>query len=139
MKAQLTKTVLVLVLGLLLTNSIFAQNTLSEFTKHEYALDNLKMGIHSANEGVRKSAIYFAGKYKALEAAGELIDQLNKEENASIRILIALALFEMDSKEGMEAVKELSIKDKNLKVRRMAAFILDEYVNCSFSGRVTVR
>lgn len=139
MKAQLTKTVLVLVLGLLLTNSIFAQNTLSEFTKHKYAMDNLIMGIHSENEGVRKNAIYFAGKYKVVESAEDLIEQLNREDNSSIRILIALALFEMDSKEGMEAVKELSVKDKNLKVRRMATFILDEYLNNDFSNRVTVR
>lgn len=139
MKAHLAKTVLVLVLGLVLTSNLFAQNTLAEFTKHKYALDNLIMGIHSENEGVRKSAIYFAGKYKVSETAQDLIDQLNREDNSSIKILIALALFEMDSKEGLEAVKKLSLSDKNIKVRRMTAFIYNEYLNNNFTATVTTR
>ncbi|MBS4034522.1 MAG: hypothetical protein KGZ85_08665 [Ignavibacterium sp.] len=129
MKAHLTKTVLVLVVGLLLTNSIFAQSSLSEFTKNKYALDNLLMGIHSDNEGVRKSAIYFAGKYKVLESAEDLIAQLKKEENPGIKVLIALALFEMESKEGLDAVRKLSKNDENLRVRNMASFIYNEYAN----------
>lgn len=139
MKAQLTKSVLVLVLGLLLTNNILAQNTLAEFTKNKYALDNLIMGIHSENEGVRKSAIYFTGKYKVVETAQDLIDQLSIEENPSIKVLIALSLFEMDSKEGLEAVKKLSVSDKNVKVRRMATFIYNEYANGNFADNVSPR
>jgi len=139
MKAQLTKSVLVLILGMVLSSTLFAQNSLAEFTKHKYALDNLIMGIHSENEGVRKSAIYFAGKYKVEETAGVLIAQLNNEENASIRVLIALALFEMDSKEGLDAVRKLSVNDDNLKVRRMAAFIYKEFVNSNSAGKVTSR
>lgn len=139
MKAQLTKSVLVLILGLVLSSNLFAQNTLAEFTKHKYALNNLEMGIHSENEGIRKSSIYFAGKYKVEETADVLIAQLHKEENARIRVLIALALFEMDSKEGLDAIRKLSVNDDNLKVRRMAAFIYKEFVNNNFAGRVTSR
>jgi HEAT repeat protein len=139
MKAQLTKSVLVLVIGLLLTNCIFAQNSLTGFTKNKYALENLLMGIHSDNEGVRKSAIYFAGKYKVEEAAQALIEQLNNEENASIKVLIALALFEMESKEGLDAVKKLSKNDDNLRVRNMATFIYNEYTNGHSLSNVKTR
>ena len=31
-------------------------------TKHKYALQNIIMGIHSENEGVRESSIYLAGQ-----------------------------------------------------------------------------
>ncbi len=139
MKAHLTKTVLVLVIGLLLTNSIFAQNSLSEFTKNKYALDNLIMGIHSDNEGVRKSAIYFAGKYKVLESAEVLIEQLKKEENPGIKVLIALALFEMESKEGLDAVRKLSKNDESVRVRNMATFIYNEYSNGNSVSNATTR
>lgn len=139
MKAQLTKSVLVLILGMVLSSNLFAQNTLAEFTKHKYALNNLVMGIHSENEGIRKSSIYFAGKYKVEETADVLIAQLHKEENASLRVLIALALFEIDSKEGLDAIRKLSVNDDNLKVRRLAAFIYKEFVNNSFAGTVTSR
>lgn len=139
MKAHLTKTVLVLVIGLLLSNSIFAQNSLSEFTKNKYALDNLIMGIHSDNEGVRKSAIYFAGKYKVLESAEVLIEQLKKEENPGIKVLIALALFEMESKEGLDAVRKLSKNDESVRVRNMATFIYNEYSNGNSVSNATTR
>jgi HEAT repeat protein len=141
MKAQLTKTVLTLVAGLvlILSNNLFAQNTLAEFTNHKYALDNLIMGIHSENEGVRKSAIYFAGKYKVEETAVDLINQLNKEENPSVKILIALALFEMGSREGLEAVRKLSVTEGNPRVRKMATFIYNESVSDNFEGKVTSR
>ncbi len=139
MKAHLTKTVLVLVVGLLLTNSIFAQSSLSEFTKNKYALDNLLMGIHSDNDGVRKSAIYFAGKYKVIESTEGLIEQLKKEENPGIKVLIALALFEMESKEGLDAVRKLSMNDENLRVRNMASFIYTEYTNVRTVSNVKTR
>ncbi|MFO7524824.1 MAG: hypothetical protein R6W68_05180 [Ignavibacteriaceae bacterium] len=137
MKTQLTKSVLILVIGLTLTSSLFAQNTLAEFTKNEYALENLINGIHSENEGIRKSSIYFAGKYKVEEAAYDLIKQLKNEENSSIRVLIALALFEMESKDGLEAIKKLGDADDDLRVKRMASFIYDEYVNSRFNGKVS--
>ena len=139
MRAQITKAVSVFILGLVLTNSAFAQNTLTEYTKHKYALDNLKMGIKSENAGVRKSAIYFAGKYKVEETAEDLIKQLAKEENPSIRVLIALSLFEIDSEEGLRAVKKLSILDRDLKVKRMAGFVYDEFMKNNLTEKVSVR
>lgn len=139
MKAQITKTVLVLLLGLVLSNDLFAQSSISDLTDHKYALDNLRMGIHSENEGLKKSAIYFAGQYKIEEAAADLINQLGNEENASVRVLIALALFEIGSEDGIEAVRKLSASDGNPRVRTMAAFIYDEFVNNNFEGKVTAR
>lgn len=139
MKAQITKTVLFLLLGLVLSNNLFAQNLISDLTDHKYALDNLKMGIHSENEGVKKSTIYFAGQYKIKETAADLINQLENEENASVRVLIALALFEIGSEDGIEAVRKLSVNDRNPKVRTMAAFIYDEFVNNNFAGKVSSR
>ena len=57
-----------------------------------------------------------------------LIDQLKNETDPSTRILIAIVLFEMGSEEGLLEVKDLSMKDKDAKVRRMAAQIYNEYL-----------
>ena len=47
----------------LLVSESFGQNQqINDLTNHKYALQNLVMGIHSENEGVRESAIYLAGK-----------------------------------------------------------------------------
>ncbi len=122
--------VLLLVLGVDL--KLFAQsNSISDVTNNEYALDNLKSGINSDNDGVRKSAIYFAGKYRIEEAVNCLVERLEKEKEASVRLLIAYSLYEIQDPEGMNAVKELSIKDNDIKVKRMSSNLYEEYLNNS--------
>lgn len=126
------KTTLLLAAALLTTflmSPSFAQKqSIKEVTSNEYALDNLVAGIQSDNLGVKRSSIYYAGKYRVAETEDVLIDQLKKEEDASTRILISLVLFEMGSDEGLLEVQELSINDENLKVRRMATQIYNEYL-----------
>ena len=126
------KTTLFLTVALLssfLVSSGFAQkNSINEITNNEYALKNLVAGIQSDNTGVKRSSIYFAGKYRIAEAEDALIDQLKEEEDASTRILIALVLYEMGSEEGLLEVKNLSENDKDSKVRRMTFQIYNEYL-----------
>lgn len=126
------KTTLFLTVALLsafLVSSGFAQkNSIKEITDNEYALKNLVAGIQSDNTGVKRSAIYFAGKYRIAEAEETLISQLNKEDDASTRILIALVLFEMGSEDGLREVQDLSLNDEDVKVRRMATQIYNEYL-----------
>ena len=113
----------------------FAQNvSIKELTPNKYALENLLNGIESDNEGVKRSAIYFTGKYKIAEAEDALIAQLKKEQNPSTRILIALVLLEMGSNEGLMYVKKLSMEDTDAKVRRMSTHIFNEYLQNSMAS-----
>jgi len=110
-------------------SSTYAQaNSIRDITSHKYALENLITGIHSENDGVRRNSIYFAGYYKIVEAEDALIAQLKKEKDSSTRILIALVLYELGSEEGLFEVKDLSLNDKDAKVRRMAVQIYNEYL-----------
>ena len=116
-------------LAALLMGSGFAQkNSIKNVTDNKYALQNLVAGIHSDNTGVKRSAIYFAGKYRIAETEEALIAQLKEENDPSTRILIAIVLYEMGSEEGLLEVKDLSMRDKDAKVRRMAAQIYNEYL-----------
>lgn len=97
-KALLTAVLLAAVL----TGSVYAQKqSIKDVTSNKYALENLVAGIQSDNTGVKRSSIYFAGKYRIAEAEEALIDQLKVEEDPSTRILIALVLFEMGSEKGL--------------------------------------
>ena len=135
MKASRKQTAIALTLLFLvacISQNLFAQpNSISNVTKNEYALDNLKAGINSENAGVRKSSIYFAGKYRIAEVVNTLAERLEKEEEPSIRLLIAYSLYEIKDADGMNAVKELSLNDKNVKVKRMSFNLYDEYLNNS--------
>jgi len=128
----------VLLLAAVLLGNGFAQrNSIKNVTDNEYALKNLVAGIQSENTGVKRSAIYFAGKYQIAEVEDVLIDQLNEEKDASTRILIALVLYEMGSEEGLLEVQELSQNDENAKVRRMATQIFNEYLVSDSKGSLT--
>ena len=134
MKASRKQTAAALALTLLLVTGInlnlFAQpNSISNVTNNLYALDNLKSGINSENDGVRKSSIYLAGKYRVAEVVTCLVERLGKEDEPSVRLLIAYSLYEIKDSEGMKAVKELSIKDNNIKVNRMSSNLYDAYLN----------
>ena len=116
-------------LAAVLTGSVCAQkNSIKDVTPNKHALENLVAGIHSDNTGVKRSAIYFAGKYRIAETEEALITQLKKEIDPSTRILIALVLYEMGSEKGLLEVKDLSMNDKDAKVRRMATQIYSEYL-----------
>lgn len=116
-------------LAAVLTGSVYAQkNSIKDVTPNKHALENLIAGIQSDNLGVKRSAIYFAGKYRIAEAEDALIAQLKTENDPSTRILIALVLYEMGSEAGLLEVKNLSLYDVNAKVRRMATHIFNEYL-----------
>jgi hypothetical protein len=113
----------------LLIGAGFAQkNSTIQVTNNKYALENLVAGIHSENDGVKRSSIYLSGYYRITEAEDALIDQLSVEKNASTRILISLVLYELGSEKGMQEVKNVSVNDGDAKVRRMASQIYNEYI-----------
>lgn len=133
MKSSKNKSVMVVtltvLLAMLLSLNVSAQpNSISDLTKHKYALDNLKAGINSENIGVRKSSIYFAGKYQINELVDCLVERLEKENEASVRLLIAYSLYEIKDADGMKEVKELSLLDKDAKVKRMSKNLYKEYL-----------
>lgn len=129
----------VVVILLIFVSSLHAQNnSIKDISSNKYALQNLLAGIKSDNEGVQRSSIYFAGKYRIAESESALIEQLNKEENPSTRILIALVLFEMGSMEGLEAVRKLALNDVDPKVRRMSTHIHNEQMINDFHSSVSL-
>jgi HEAT repeat protein len=115
--------IFIMVVFFMVTNSSAQSNSINEITKNKYALDNLIAGIKSENCGIKRSAIYFAGKYRIEEVKDVLLEQLNSENEACLRILIALVLYELGEPKGLLAVKNFTETDEDLKSRRMATQI----------------
>jgi ribonuclease E len=99
-----------------------------ELTKKNKVLQNKVSGIQSENEGVRESAIYFAGQYRFIDTENALIEQLKVEKKSDIKVLIGLALYRMNSEKGMNELQRLASKDENPRVRRMSQAIYNEYL-----------
>jgi HEAT repeat protein len=104
-------------------------NSISEITNNKYALQNLLDGIQSDNNGVKRTSIYYVGKYRIKEAGSVLLNQLLHESNPSNRILIALVLYELGSEEGLLEIKKLAKSDTDENVRRMSTHIYYEYIS----------
>jgi HEAT repeat protein len=122
-------TIVLLIAMIFPVSFILAQNnSIKEVTSHKYALDNLLAGIKSDNEGVRRSSIYYTGKYKIAEAELALIEQLKIESNPSTRTLIAFVLYKLGSEEGLGEVKKIARSDVDPKVRRMSIHLINEYL-----------
>ncbi|MFZ1520115.1 MAG: HEAT repeat domain-containing protein [Ignavibacteriaceae bacterium] len=121
--------ILAAILFLLLVTDSFAQNQkVSDLAKNRFALQNLEIGIKSENDGVRESAIYFAGQYRFIDTENALIEQLKVENKSDIKVLIGLALYRMGSEKGMYELQKLALEDENPKVRRMSSAIYSEYL-----------
>lgn len=121
--------VFVLSLSVLSAADSFGQNQkITDMTSSKFALQNLVMGIQSLNKGVRESAIYFAGQYRFIETEAALINQLKVEKESNIKLLISLALFRMESKTGMNELRELALVERNPRVRRLTAAMYKEYL-----------
>ena len=103
--------------------SINAQenNRIIELNKN--AIGNLKNAIQSDNAGLRKSGIYFAGKYGASELSELLLEQLKIEDRPELRILIVRVLFIIDDQKYINNIYDLAISDTHPKVRKMASAI----------------
>ena len=96
-------------------------------TYNENAVKNLVKGIKSENEGLKKSSIYYAGKYKITDAVDALVDKMVKEKDPDTRILIALSLYQIGDYKGLEAVKEQALNDNDERVKSMSALIFNEF------------
>lgn len=121
MKNLIVTTVLAAVL---VYASAGAQSTQKEICKKFQ--HNLVTAIQSDNVGLKKSGIYLAGKYEIDELTGVLVDALRKETDTSVKILIGLALYRIGTEEGFEAIKNISLIEKDKEVKRMFAAIVEQ-------------
>jgi hypothetical protein len=105
---------------------------IDEITKNKYALDNLIAGIKSENCGVKRSAIYFAGKYGIKDVQDVLLEELKNENEPCTRILMALVLYELGNSDGLLLVRNMIRNDGDRNARRMATDTYYRFLNNDF-------
>lgn len=116
---------------------LFATLILVGLTSNLYAKDNIYLtdtnvanlinGINSENNGLMRSSIYFAGKYRISETTDALLEILDEEHDASDIVLIALAIYRIGDKEAMIHVLETAKTSDNSKVRNILSAIAIQY------------
>jgi HEAT repeat protein len=120
-KVKRTLVALTIVLLAAISTNLFAQGNKIVVKKvNDTALKNLTAAITSENEGLRRSGVYLAGKYKIAEVVDELTEILSEEKDPNNRVLIVLALNEIGTDKALKAIKKLAVNDEDIYVRRMS-------------------
>jgi hypothetical protein len=128
---SISKTILVAVtfFVLLFTTVLNAQKTITKAElKQKRMIGNLVNGINSDNEGLKRSAIYYAGKYKVNEAVDALVEQLENETSTENKYLISLSLYLIGEDKGIKAVKRVAALDNDPRAKRLAAAVYYEHL-----------
>lgn len=114
--------------ALVLTSAAMAQKPiLPASAKSKKAIENLRANIASENNGVKRSAIYLAGKYAMTDVLPDLFSQMEKEHDPSNKILIALSVYNIGQPESISKLKDLSANESNSRVREMINEIYRQY------------
>jgi hypothetical protein len=100
--------------------------TLFAAPKNNSKAANLKAGIASSNEGLKKSAMYMAGKYMVSETAADLVKELKNSDN-NIKILAALSLLRINDSRAMAEVKTAAENETDTHTKNMLSAIYNEY------------
>lgn len=82
-------------------------------------IKNLSAGINSDNYGLKRSAIYLAGKYRLDQLIDDLIKTLDAEQDEAIKIFAALAIGQIGDKKGVEAVRSKIPTEDNAAVKQV--------------------
>lgn len=121
---------------ILLNGVSSAQNSSDiNFKLNDKVIANFIMAINSDNVGLKKSAIYLVSNYKIEGAVDALINVLNTDNSGSIKVLAALALYEIGSAKGLNAVLKSAVMDNNEFVRKMNSIIYIDYKQRFANGK----
>ncbi|MBI2417290.1 MAG: HEAT repeat domain-containing protein [Ignavibacteriales bacterium] len=106
----------------------FAQKpVLTPSAKNKFAVQNLVTGINSENAGLKRSAIYMAGKYSVTEVLPALFKKMAQEDDPGTRILIALSVYNIGQPESILKLKTLAKAEKDVRVKQMFNEIYQQY------------
>lgn len=115
---------------MLLSATTFANGSPKANSKMSYDLieQNLLVGVHSENYGLKLSSVYRLGEMKSGKAVIPLLNILHTEKNEPARILAALSLYKIGDARGIYAVQRAAKFDDSERVRRMCANFYNEFV-----------
>ena len=101
---------------LALTFSVLAVNSKAQAITPQQSV-NIIQGINSDNDGLIKSSIYFAGKYKAKAAVESLIKKMETSKNREHKVLAAYALYQIGDLKGYAVIAKLAEEAEDPLVR----------------------
>lgn len=118
--------ILTVIISMILSVSTSAQD-LTTLNFNEKTIGNLVMGISSDNYGLKRSSIYYAGKYRVAEVADVLLEEMKKSDDTNTKCLMAVALYKIKDDRAMEYIVKLARYSTDHKLRKTCKAIAELY------------
>ena len=128
-RTKLYSTVILLLAVALFTagNSFGMSKDGDEIKPNEKEAKILIAGISSPNLGISRACIYYSGKYKVAQSVNTLVDILEDSSRDNYtRTLAAFALSRIGDPEGLQAIKEVTVDDKDSKLKIVCEMLFKE-------------
>lgn len=114
----------------LLSGVLSAQSTTDINNRlNDKVIANFVMALNSDNPGLKKSALYLVGKYKIEAAVDAVVHILNTDNSGSMKVQAALALYNIGSPIGLNAVVKSDIWNESNFVSEMKTIYSDYELN----------
>lgn len=130
----LSKLGLTLAMVLILTVFVGSVGLAKEMNDEEYNQYLLK-ALKDKNLGIRSSAAQILGERKVEAAVKPLTKMLKTEEHYAVRIVAAVALYQIGTDEVLSIFKERIKRDRNKTVRHVLAGLITSIENTQYAKK----
>lgn len=100
-----------------------------KFSKN--TIQSLVMGLNSDNKGVIIGCVIMAGDYRISETVEPLAKILNSDLSYDIKTAAVFALYQIQNKEALMALKKACIKNNCPFLKKSAEVFLNHYLICN--------
>lgn len=87
------------------------------------AIENYRIGLNSGNEGIVKSCIYFAGKYRMNDVCSDLLSIIEKSDDVELCRLILWSLYQIGNDKYCDMLQKIVHNHKSEEVRDFYNFL----------------
>ncbi len=122
--------VVMLLISLILSETAFGSSDLKKVSKKipKNAIESLIMGLNSDNKGLIIRCAMLAGDYKITETVEHLAKILNSDLSYDIKTAAVFALYQIQNKEALFALKNACVKNDCPYLKQAAEVFLNHYL-----------
>jgi len=129
--SKLSVTMVLAIIISIFVSGVCISQEMSEKEYNKYLLKALK----DDNVGIRASAAQLLGERKVDEAIKPLARMLKTEKHYAVRIMAALALYQIGTDEVLPILKQRLKRDRNKTVRHVLAGIIDSMETTKYAKK----
>ena len=118
--------VVMLLISLILSETAFGGSDLKRVSKS--AIESLIIGLNSDNKGLIIGCAMMAGDYKITETVEHLAKILNSDLSYDIKTAAVFALYQIQTKEALVALKNACVKNNCPYLKQTAEVFLNHYL-----------